>query len=93
LGRSCLDEPEITKQSMSYLVDYLEQRGYLERRPDPSDRRAALISLTDRGWEQVRASLRIIATIEEEWASGLGQPRMQQLRELLGDLRQLTGNG
>jgi DNA-binding MarR family transcriptional regulator len=87
------ERAQITKQSMGYLIDYLEQRGYLERRPDPSDRRAALISLTDRGWEQVRAALRIIATIEEEWASGLGQPRMQQLRELLGDLRQLTGNG
>jgi hypothetical protein len=37
--------------------------------------------------------LRIIATIEENWASGLGKPRMQQLRELLGDLRQLTDNG
>jgi DNA-binding MarR family transcriptional regulator len=86
------ERAQITKQSMGYLVDHLEQRGYLERRPDPSDRRAALISLTDRGWEQVRASLRIIATIEEEWASGLGQPRMEQLRELLGDLRQLTGD-
>jgi len=87
------ERAQITKQSMGYLVDDLEQHGYLERRPDPSDRRAALISLTDRGWEQVRAALRIIATIEEEWASGLGELRMQQLRELLGDLRELTGNG
>jgi DNA-binding MarR family transcriptional regulator len=87
------ERAQITKQSMGYLIDYLEQRGYLERRPDPSDRRAALISLTDRGWDQVRAALRIIATIEEEWTSGLGKPRMQQLRGLLGDLRQLTGDG
>jgi len=86
------ERAQITKQSMGYLVDYLEQRGYLERRPDPSDRRAALISLTERGWEQIRAALRIIGTIEEEWGSRLGEPRMQQLRELLGDLRQLTGN-
>jgi DNA-binding MarR family transcriptional regulator len=84
------ERAQITKQSMGYLIDYLEQRGYLERRPDPSDRRAALISLTDRGWEQVRAALRIIATIEEEWTSVLGRPRMEQLRELLGDLRQLA---
>ena len=86
------ERAQITKQSMGYLIDYLEQRGYLERRRDPSDRRAALISLTDRGWEQVRAALRIIATVEDEWSRGLGQPRMEQLRELLGDLRQLTGN-
>jgi DNA-binding MarR family transcriptional regulator len=84
------ERAQITKQSMGYLIDDLEQRGYVERRPDPSDRRAALICLTDRGWEQVRASLTIIATLEEEWAAGLGQPRMQQLRELLADLRQLT---
>lgn len=84
------ERAQITKQSMGYLVDHLEQRGYLERRPDPSDRRAALISLTDRGWEQVRAALRIIAAIEEEWTGKLGRPRMQQLRELLDDLGQLS---
>jgi DNA-binding MarR family transcriptional regulator len=87
------ERAQITKQSMGYLVDYLEGRGYLQRRPDPSDRRAALISLTDRGWDQVRAALRIIAVIEEEWAAALGQPRMLQLRELLGDLRQLSAAG
>jgi len=87
------ERAQITKQSMGYLIDHLERCGYLERRPDPSDRRAALISLTDRGWEQVRAALRIIAAVEEEWAAELGQSRMQQLRELLGDLRQLTRNG
>ena len=87
------ERAQITKQSMGYLIDHLEQCGYLERRPDPSDRRAALISLTDRGWEQVRAARRIIAAVEEEWAAELGQSRMQQLRELLGDLRQLTRNG
>jgi DNA-binding MarR family transcriptional regulator len=84
------ERAQITKQSMGYLIDYLERRGYLERRPDPNDRRAALISLTERGWEQVRAALAIIATVEEEWAGRLGRPRMQELRELLGDLRQLT---
>jgi DNA-binding MarR family transcriptional regulator len=87
------ERAQITKQSMGYLVDDLEQRGYVERRPDPSDRRAALISLTDRGWDQVRAALTIIAAIEEEWAGGLGEPRMQQLRELLSELRHLTDNG
>jgi DNA-binding MarR family transcriptional regulator len=86
------ERAQITKQSMGYLVDHLEHRGYLERRPDPSDRRAALISLTDRGWEQVRAALAIIAVIEAEWADELGPRRMEQLRKLLGDLRRLSGN-
>lgn len=80
---------QITKQSMGYLVDYLERCGYVERRPDPSDRRATLISLTERGWEQVRAALSIIAAIEAEWAGELGDQRMEQLREGLTQLRRL----
>jgi DNA-binding MarR family transcriptional regulator len=77
---------QISKQSMGYLVDYLEQHGYVERRPDPTDRRAALVFLTDRGWEQIRTSLSIIAAIEEEWTRRLGEEDMQQLRQLLSKL-------
>ena len=80
------ERAQITKQSMGYLVDYLEQRGYLERRPDPTDRRAALVCLTDRGWDEVRAALAIIAAIEDEWTRSLGERRMQQLRKLLTEL-------
>jgi DNA-binding MarR family transcriptional regulator len=80
------ERAQLTKQSVAYLVDYLEARGYVERRPDPSDRRAALICLTDRGWDEVRAALAIIGQIEEEWARRLGERRMAQLRELLAEL-------
>ncbi len=74
---------------MGYLVDYLEERGYLERRPDPTDRRAALVCLTERGWAQIRAALAIIAGLEQEWTTALGEQRMEQLRELLTELRQI----
>jgi DNA-binding MarR family transcriptional regulator len=84
------ERAQITKQSMSYLVDYLEQVGYVERRPDPTDRRATLICLTERGWDQVQAALAIIAAIEEEWAGRLGEDRMRQLREALVELRTVT---
>jgi DNA-binding MarR family transcriptional regulator len=77
---------QITKQSMGYLVDYLEQQGYLERRSDPDDRRVTLIGLTDRGWEQVRAALTIIANVERQWTARLGERRMKQLRDALNDL-------
>ena len=80
------ERAQITKQSMGYLVDYLEQRGYLERRPDPTDRRVALICLTDRGWDQIRAALSIINAIERDWARRLGKRRMEQLRDVLTEL-------
>ena len=70
------ERAQITKQSMGNLVDYLEQRGYVERRPDPTDRRAALICLTGRGWDQIRAALSIIATIEHDWARRIGKRRI-----------------
>ncbi|MGH2977864.1 MAG: MarR family winged helix-turn-helix transcriptional regulator [Gaiellaceae bacterium] len=85
------DRAQMTKQSMGYLVDYLEQHGYLERRADPSDRRAALISLTEQGWAVVRASLAVIAKLEEEWTRELGDTETNQLRDTLGKLGQVGG--
>lgn len=81
------DRAQITKQSMGYLVDYLEERGYVERRPDPTDRRVALICLTERGWKEIRAALAIIAAVEAEWTRRLGKKRMEALRGALGELR------
>jgi DNA-binding MarR family transcriptional regulator len=80
------ERAQLTKQSMGYLVDYLEEHGYVERRADPTDRRAALIFLTERGWAEVREALAIIARIEREWARRLGRRRMEELRELLTEL-------
>jgi DNA-binding MarR family transcriptional regulator len=80
------DRAQMTKQSMSYLVDYLEQRGYLERRPDETDGRATLICLTERGWSQVRAALAVIAEVEAEWSDRLGATRVEELRAALSEL-------
>ena len=86
------ERAQMTKQSMGYLVDYLEQHGYLERRSDPSDRRAALISLTEQGWAVVRASLAVIAALEDEWTRELGAEETQRLRDTLGKLGQVAGS-
>ena len=42
---------QITKQSMAELVAHLERNGYVERVPDPDDRRAKLVRSTARGSE------------------------------------------
>ena len=80
------DRAQITKQSMGYLVDYLETRGYVERVPDPKDGRARLIRLTARGWETDRAARTIMACIETEWADRVGAERLEQLKQTLRDL-------
>src|SRR5713101_1932960 len=42
------------KQVVGRIVDELEELGYVERRPDPRDRRAKLVVPTQRGLEQMR---------------------------------------
>jgi DNA-binding MarR family transcriptional regulator len=63
----------ITHQSMSELISVLQQRGYLERRPDPGDRRARIVCLTPTGRKMIRQSIKEIAAIEAEWRSRLAR--------------------
>jgi DNA-binding MarR family transcriptional regulator len=58
---------EMTHQSMSELVGILEQRGYVERRPDPSDGRARLVCLTAEGRELRTIGNAHIKEIEADW--------------------------
>jgi DNA-binding MarR family transcriptional regulator len=43
------ERANMTKQSVGEIVDDLAARGYVKRIPDPEDKRAKLICLTDRG--------------------------------------------
>jgi DNA-binding MarR family transcriptional regulator len=63
----------ITHQSMSELVSVLEQRGYLERRPDPSDGRARIVRLTPTGRQMARQAIKEMAAIEAEWRQRLAR--------------------
>jgi DNA-binding MarR family transcriptional regulator len=73
----------MTKQSVGELVDDLVDLGYVERIPDPEDRRAKLICLTDRGIEAQRVGFGLLADVEDRWAERFGATRMKQLRKLL----------
>jgi DNA-binding MarR family transcriptional regulator len=61
----------ITHQSMGELVQALERAGYLQRRPDPSDRRARLIHLTPQGSDLVRHVIAHSTEIEAAWRQQL----------------------
>ena len=83
----------VTPQSMAALVDDLERLGYLDRVPDPRDRRAALIRPTDRGRAEVRAARQIIAELERSWASEVGKERFAALLEDIAALHVVLGDG
>jgi len=84
------ERAQITKQSMSELVQALEERGYFERAPDPRDGRAVLIQRTERGWALNRTARRIVQELQDEWADALGEEEMKQLLRLLRRLARLV---
>lgn len=72
--------------AMAELVDEMEDHGLLVRRPDPSDGRAKLVTLTAAGWDAIRTGRAIIAGIEQDYARRLGPERYEQMCWALQDL-------
>ena len=77
------ERAHMTKQSVGEVTNDLEQRGYVERVPDPSDGRAKIIRLTARGHEAQALGWDLIDDIEREWAERFGAERIAALRETL----------
>jgi DNA-binding MarR family transcriptional regulator len=80
-----------SKQATGYLVEYLEERGYLERVPDPSDGRAQIVRRTARGWAVNRTAWHLVRQTQEAWARQLGEERMAAMIESLRELVHLIG--
>jgi len=84
------EQARVTKQSASSLVEQLEKAEYVERVPDPTDGRARLIRLTPRLQRVAQVADAEVARVLAEWADHLGGDRLQQLHEILRDLRGIT---
>ena len=84
------EQAQITKQSAGFLVDQLERAGYVERVPDPTDARARLVRVAERGAKAIPLAAAVVAEVEAEWARHLGARRMSQLRGILTQLREVT---
>jgi DNA-binding MarR family transcriptional regulator len=76
----------MTKQATGEVVDGLVELGYAERIPDPQDRRAKLICLTERGAEAQRFGTKLFARLEERWKERYGAERVEELRETLEEI-------
>jgi DNA-binding MarR family transcriptional regulator len=76
----------VRKQTMAQTVEQLEQSGYVERRPNPSDRRSQLVFLTSRGKRIPQVTHRAAAAVEKRWARVRGPDELETLRTSLVDL-------
>nr|WP_237687603.1 MarR family transcriptional regulator [Arthrobacter jiangjiafuii] len=76
----------IAPRSATEVVDQLQEKGLVERTPDPTDRRATQISLSDAGLtllERIRSARRREA---DEYFSGLTAEACRELARILGQL-------
>lgn len=78
----------------SRAVEALEVDGLVERRPDPSDARAVLISITDRGLSMISESesraIERFASALDDWSHADAQHAIQVLKRLNLHLGEIT---
>ncbi|AZK97990.1 MULTISPECIES: MarR family winged helix-turn-helix transcriptional regulator [Streptomyces] len=74
------------KQVVGTLVDDLERLDYVERVPDPADRRAKLVRPTERGLLQMETAAAIMRAIEERHAQSLGEETYAAFKKALGQV-------
>jgi DNA-binding MarR family transcriptional regulator len=78
----------ITQAGMSKLINRLEDRGFVERSTNPTDKRAALIVLTRRGTDaQKRVGRAHAQAVTNAMTRTLSTVQLEQLRDLC---RQIT---
>jgi DNA-binding MarR family transcriptional regulator len=83
------DLARVRKQTMAQAVDQLERTGYVERRPNPRDRRSRLVFLTGRGASVPPVTHAAAERVEQRWAELTSPEELEALRAALLGL--LTG--
>ncbi|MEV6244020.1 MarR family winged helix-turn-helix transcriptional regulator [Lentzea sp. NPDC051838] len=80
------DDVSIDKTTMVVTMDALEQAGFAERKPSPTDRRARVIAVTDAGRAITEKADRVVAEVYE---SVLGSLPVDEREGLVNGLTRL----
>jgi DNA-binding MarR family transcriptional regulator len=84
------DQAQMSKQSAGVLVDQLERLGYVRRVLDPTDGRARLIVIEERGRRVAEVAMAASNEILSEWTAFLGTRNFTLLHQILDQLREIT---
>jgi DNA-binding MarR family transcriptional regulator len=83
----------VDRTVMTYLLDDLEKAGLVERKPDPADRRARRVMLTDAGRARLCDVERRLRRVEEHLLGPLEPAERDTLRSLLQRVAVAIGEG
>jgi DNA-binding MarR family transcriptional regulator len=78
----------IPASRMVALVDHLEEAGFLERRPDPEDRRVRGLHLTRKGRGALERASKIAIDYETQLCAGINRKEREMLIDLLQKLQE-----
>ncbi|HLX89023.1 MAG TPA: MarR family winged helix-turn-helix transcriptional regulator [Acidimicrobiales bacterium] len=78
-----VDLLRIPASSMVSLVDHLEERGLIERRVHPSDRRARTLHVTGMGWALLDKATALAMALEQRICEGLSPEERVELIDRL----------
>jgi DNA-binding MarR family transcriptional regulator len=81
-----IKELGVSKQTAGQLVDTLVARGYLDRSPDPEDRRRLTVELTERGRVAFAAGRAAVEEVDEQLTERIGADYVAHARVALGAL-------
>jgi DNA-binding MarR family transcriptional regulator len=87
------DRLEISKQGAGQLVDDMTRRGYVRSRPDPTDGRARLLELSDRGQAALTAARDFHRRYEQRLARRHGRANVDTVRAILTAMAPTYGEG
>ena len=77
----------ISRASVTSLLDSLEKRGFIKRKPHLSDRRMLSIELTDSGRQVANRFRPIVHQHQKVWLSDLNEKEQEQLIQTLHRLQ------
>lgn len=84
------EETGLSSGAMTNRIDKLEARGLVRRRPDKSDRRAVIVSLTPEGRRAIDDAIQARLDAADDSLQGLSRKERNDLAALLRKVR-LTG--
>jgi len=78
---------ELDSATLTGILDRLEAAGIAERKPNPTDRRAIRIHLTERGKEVGKEVSRLMGLANAGFLEGLNPSEVKELKRLLAKIR------
>ena len=76
----------LSKQAVQQLLDQLEAGNYIRREPDPADKRAKRIVLTDFGAREFAERRKVLAELDADTRDRLGKKLLGKLEKALRKL-------